>query len=450
MRVVVVGAGYVGLVSASCLSDFGADVVCVEANGERLTELRNGRIPFHEPGIASLVKRNVEAGRLAFEESMETSVGNADVVFIAVGTPMGRRDGMPDLSDVKTVSRQIAQALTLKQRTVVAMKSTVPVSTARMVEEIIAEERPDMEPGKHFDVASNPEFLREGTAIEDFMKPDRVVLGVNSDHAKDVLCRLYQTLSLREVPIVIANRETSELAKYVTNSFLAMKITYVNEIADLCEAMGTDITAVTKILGMDRRIGPLFLHPGPGYGGSCLPKDTVALKHMANDAGAPAAIVSAAIDSNQRRREAIADRVESAFGGDIANKRIAVLGLTYKPDTDDMREAASLVAVPSLVAMGVNVVAYDPVGMNNAGGMPEFERVAFASSATEAIAGSEAVLILTEWREFRGISPEEYRKAMAGRVIVDMRNLYNPHAMKQAGLEYWCCGSAPVEGGKAE
>lgn len=449
MRVVVVGAGYVGLVSAACFADFGADVVCVEANGERLADLRSGRIPFHEPGLAGLVKSNVESGRLAFEECMEMSVEDADIVFIAVGTPMRSGDGKPDLADVATVSRQVAQALSPKKRTVVAMKSTVPVGTARKVEGLIVGERPELVPGVHFDVASTPEFLREGTAIENFMRPDRVVLGVESDHAKEALCSLYQTLSLREVPIVTTSRETSELAKYVTNSFLAMKITFVNEISDLCEAMGTDIQAVTKILGMDRRIGQLFLHPGPGFGGSCLPKDTLALQHMSSESSVPTSLVSATINSNQRRVDAIADRVEAAFRGEIAGKRIAVLGLTYKSDTDDMREAASVTIVPKLVAKEANVVAYDPVGMGNAGSMPEFKRVAFASSALEAIAGSDGVLILTEWREFRGIAADEYRKAMAGRVIVDMRNLYNPRAMKQAGLEYWCCGSVPADGEKA-
>ncbi len=442
MPIAMIGAGYVGLVSAACFSEFGTKVVCVEADEGRLGMLREGGIPFYEPGLASLVSRNVEAERLLFSGDLEDAVSASNLVLIAVGTPMRREDGNADLSHVTSATAAIARALPGDRRTVVATKSTVPVGTARSIESAIAEVRPDLTPGEDFDVASNPEFLREGTAIGDFMRPDRVILGVNSEHARNLLSDLYRPLSLRDVPILSTDRETAELVKYATNGFLATKIAFINEIADICEKIGADVKDVARGLGMDRRIGSKFLHPGPGFGGSCLPKDAAALAETARGQGVRSRIVEAVLESNASRKMAVADRLAAALYGRIRSQTVAVLGLTFKPETDDLREAPSRTVLPELIRRGAFVRAYDPIGMEAAKRIPEFSGVEFADTAQTAMSGADALLILTEWNEFRGIAPNLIRQCLRQPVVVDMRNIYDAHAMRSAGLEYHAVGLA--------
>ncbi len=428
MRIAMVGAGYVGLVTGSCFSEFGTDVVCVDKDADRIRALRQGDMPIFEPGLDDLVARNVDAGRLSFTTDLEEAVGEADVVFIAVGTPSRRGDGHADLSFVFEAAREVAAAV--RGYTVLVTKSTVPVGTGARVAEIAGQLRPDTE----IDVVSNPEFLREGAAIEDFMRPDRVVIGAETDRARAAMQELYRPLFLRETPILFTDRETAELTKYAANAFLAVKITFINEIADLCERVGADVQDVARGMGLDRRIGDKFLHPGPGYGGSCFPKDTLALTRTASDAGAPVRLVETAAAVNENRKRAMTGRVMEALGGDAAGKTVAVLGLAFKPNTDDMREAPSLELVPALQAAGAAVRAYDPQAMATAG--PLLPGVTWCADVYEAAAGADCAVLLTEWNEFRGVNLDRLRAAMAAPAIVDLRNVYKPAEMAAAGFAY--------------
>jgi len=440
MRVAMIGAGYVGLVSGACFSEFGVDVVCVESDAARLDSLNEGRVPIYEPGLDALVASNVAAGRLRFTDDLPGAVDGADAVFIAVGTPSRRGDGHADLSYVRAAARDIARALT--GRTVVVTKSTVPVGTGAEIETIIAETRPELRAGVDFDVVSNPEFLREGSALDDFMRPDRVVVGAVTDYARNVMRALYRPLFLRETPVVFTSRETAELTKYAANAFLATKITFINEIADLCEATGADVQDVARGIGLDGRIGAKFLHAGPGFGGSCFPKDTLALLQTARALGVPARIVEAVVEVNEARKRAMADKVIAACGGSVAGKTIAVLGLTFKPNTDDMRDAPSLVIVPALRAAGATVRVFDPVGMDEARKL--LDDVTWGESAYEIMDGADALVIITEWNEFRALDLGRVKAALRAPVMIDLRNIYSPAEMRAAGIAYTGVGRAPV------
>ncbi len=428
MRIAMVGAGYVGLVTGACFSEFGTDAVCVDRDADRIERLRQGEMPIYEPGLGDLVARNVDAGRLSFTTDLEEAVGEAEVVFIAVGTPSRRGDGHADLSFVFEAAREVAAAV--RGYTVLVTKSTVPVGTGARVAEIVGQMRPDAE----IDVVSNPEFLREGAAIEDFLHPDRVVIGAETDRARDAMRELYRPLFLRETPILFTDRETAELTKYAANAFLAVKITFINEIADLCERVGADVQDVARGMGLDRRIGDKFLHPGPGYGGSCFPKDTLALTRTAADAGARVRLVETAAALNEDRKRAMAARVLEALGGSAAGRTVAVLGLAFKPNTDDMREAPSLELVPALQAAGVAVRAYDPQAMETAGSL--LPGVTWCADAYEAAAGADCAVLMTEWNEFRGVDLDRLSAVMAAPVLLDLRNVYKPAEMAAAGFAY--------------
>ena len=441
MRIGMVGVGYVGLVSGACFSEFGVDVVCVDTDEERIAALRAGEIPIFEPGLDALVESNVAAGRLTFTTDLGDAVRGSDAVFIAVGTPSRRGDGHADLSYVYKAAEQIAECLD-DTYTVVVTKSTVPVGTGREVEAIIRRVRPDAQ----FDVASNPEFLREGSAIEDFMRPDRVVIGTGSDRATEVVRALYRPLYLRETPTVITSLESAELIKYAANTFLATKITFINEIADLCEKVGADVQDIARGIGLDGRIGRKFLHAGPGYGGSCFPKDTLALVQTAKLAGAPMRVVETVVAVNDARKERMVEKITQACGDSVAGKTIAVLGLTFKPNTDDMRESPSLEIVPGLIAAGASVRAFDPQGMNEAKQL--LNGVAWCDDAYSAMEGAHCLAIVTEWNEFRALDFARARSLMAEPVLVDLRNIYHPDEMQKAGFRYHSVGR-PAAGGAA-
>lgn len=432
MRIAMVGTGYVGLVSGACFSEFGTDVVCVDKDAAKIARLEKGEIPIFEPGLDVLVANNRAAGRLSFTTDLAAAVAEADAVFIAVGTPTGRTGGEADLSYVYDAAREVAGAL--QGYTVVVNKSTVPVGTGREVQRVIAEANPEAD----FEVASNPEFLREGAAINDFMRPDRVIIGAESERSQEVMRALYRPLYLIETPILFTTLETAELTKYAGNAFLATKITFINEIADLCEKVGANVHDVARGIGLDGRIGRKFLHAGPGYGGSCFPKDTVALVHTAQKAGSPMRIVETVADINDRRKKAMAGRVIEACGGSVTGKTIAVLGLTFKPNTDDMREAPSLEMVPALQAAGATVRAFDPEGMDQA--EPMLPDVQWCQNAYEAMTGADAVAIVTEWNEFRGLDLERVKGALKAPVMIDLRNIYNPQDMVAAGFDYSSVG----------
>jgi UDPglucose 6-dehydrogenase len=434
MRIAMIGTGYVGLVSAACLSEFGHDVVCVDKDAAKIAGLNAGKVPIFEPGLDEVVATNVKAGRLAFTSDLAAAVPGADAVFIAVGTPSRRGDGHADLSFVFGVAEEIAAAL--DGYTVVVTKSTVPVGTGRKVEDIIRKLRPATD----FDVASNPEFLREGSAIEDFRRPDRVIVGCETDRARAVIKEIYRPLYLHETPIVFTSRETSELIKYAANAFLATKITFINEMADLCEKVGADIQDVARGIGLDGRIGSKFLHAGPGFGGSCFPKDTLALLKTSQDSGAPARIVGTVVDVNDDRKKKMADKIVQAFGG-VSGKTVAVLGLTFKPNTDDMRDAPSLVIVPILQAAGARIRGYDPEGMAEAKKLLNIE---LCGDAYEAISGADGVVILTEWNEFRALDLGRLRGLLTQPLMVDLRNIYRPSHMAEAGFTYVSVGRATV------
>ncbi|HEY1934644.1 MAG TPA: UDP-glucose/GDP-mannose dehydrogenase family protein [Acetobacteraceae bacterium] len=435
MRIAMIGGGYVGLVSGACFAEFGTDVSVVEADPAKLAALNDGRMPIYEPGLEKLVAENVAAGRLTFTADLSAAVRDAEAVFIAVGTPTRRGDGHADLSYVHAAAEQVARALT--GYTVIVTKSTVPVGTGRAIMEIVRAARPDLD----FDVASNPEFLREGNAIGDFMRPDRVVIGAESDRAREVMRQLYRPLYLIEAPIVFTGLETAELTKYAANAFLAMKVTFINEMADLCEKVGADVHDVARGIGLDGRIGRKFLHPGPGYGGSCFPKDTLALVRTAQDFGAPSRLVEATVAVNDARKASMAMRVIAACGGSVRGKTIAVLGLTFKPETDDMRDSPSLAIVSRLMGDGATIRAFDPEGMQQARAVLP-QDVVYCRDALDAAAGADALVLITEWNEFRALSPVRLRDAMRGQVIVDMRNVYDPIAMRQTGFVYHDIGRA--------
>jgi UDPglucose 6-dehydrogenase len=432
MRIVMVGTGYVGLVTGACFSEFGVDVTCVDKDASKIERLNKGGIPIFEPGLDKLVETNVKAGRLHFTTDLAKAVPGADAIFIAVGTPSRRGDGHADLSYVYAAAEEIGRALT--GYAVVVTKSTVPVGTGREVQRRIKAVRPDAQ----FDVASNPEFLREGAAIGDFMRPDRVVIGAESERAREVMRQLYRPLYLIETPIVFTSLETSELIKYAANTFLAAKITFINEVADLCEKVGADVHDVAKGIGLDGRIGKKFLHPGPGYGGSCFPKDTLALVKTAQDYGSPLRIIETVVDINDKRKKAMATRVVAACGGSVKGKTVAVLGLTFKPNTDDMRDSPSLDILPALQEAGAKVIAYDPEGMHEAKAM--LPGVELANDAYSAMDGADCALIITEWNEFRALQLDRVKKLLKKPVIVDLRNCYAPADMKAAGFEYTSIG----------
>ncbi|MSP51261.1 MAG: UDP-glucose/GDP-mannose dehydrogenase family protein [Alphaproteobacteria bacterium] len=436
MRVAMIGTGYVGLVSGACFSEFGLDVTCVDKDRTKIAALIAGSVPIYEPGLADLIASNVEAGRLSFTTDLAPAVAAADAVFIAVGTPSRRGDGDADLTYVYAAAEEIAAAI--DGYTVVVTKSTVPVGTGREVERIFRKARPDAA----FDVASNPEFLREGSAINDFIRPDRVVVGTESERARDVLRRIYRPLFLNETPVLFTSLETAELIKYAANSFLATKVMFINEIADICENVGADIQLVARGIGLDGRIGSKFLHAGPGYGGSCFPKDTMALTSIARRAGARSRIVEAVVAGNMARREAMAERIVAACGGSVAGKTIAVLGLTFKPNTDDMREAPSLSIVPALQRAGATVRAFDPEGMREAKAV--LSDVVWCEGAYEAMTGADALAILTEWNEFRALDLERARGLLSNPILVDLRNIYRPDEVSAAGFDYYSIGRPSV------
>jgi UDPglucose 6-dehydrogenase len=432
MRIAMIGTGYVGLVSGACFSEFGVEVVCVDKIAAKIERLKRGEMPIYEPGLDGLVASNVRAGRLSFSTDLKSAVEGADAVFIAVGTPSRRGDGHADLTYVYDAAREIAEAL--DGYTVVVTKSTVPVGTGDEIERIIHETRPDAD----FDVVSNPEFLREGSAINDFMRPDRVVIGTESDRAKEIMRQLYRVLYLIETPIIFTTRTTSELVKYASNAFLATKITFINEMADLCEKIRADVHDVARGIGLDGRIGRKFLHAGPGYGGSCFPKDTLALVRTAQDAGSPVRIIETVVDINTRRKAKMAERIIAACDGEVTGKTIAVLGLTFKPNTDDMRDSPSLDIVPALQKAGATVRVFDPEGMSEA--KPLLNGVTWCENAYETMADADVLAILTEWNEFRALDLQRVKALLKRPVVVDLRNVYNPQEMAEAGFQYTCVG----------
>jgi UDPglucose 6-dehydrogenase len=427
----MIGTGYVGLVSGACFADFGHVVTCIDKDAGKIERLERGEIPIFEPGLDDLVARNVQAGRLLFAVDPAEAVRSAEAVFIAVGTPSRRGDGHADLSYVYAAAEEIGGLI--DGFTVVVTKSTVPVGTGDEIEEILKRVRPDGE----FAVVSNPEFLREGAAIEDFKRPDRVVVGTGDDRARKVMSELYRPLNLNETPLLFTSRRTSELIKYAANAFLAMKITYINEMADLCETLGADVQQVARGIGLDNRIGSKFLHAGPGYGGSCFPKDTLALVRTAADAGSPVRLVETTVEVNKARKKAMADKVVKALGGDVQGKTVGILGLTFKPNTDDMRDSPSLDIVPALQALGARVQAYDPEGHE---AKKMLEGVDFKDGPYEAAAGADVLVIITEWDQFRALDLERVKGLMKRTLVVDLRNVYRPAEMAAHGFEYWSIG----------
>jgi UDPglucose 6-dehydrogenase len=432
MRIVMIGTGYVGLVSGACFSDFGHQVCCVDKDADKIAALLEGRIPIFEPGLDELVAKNVVAGRLTFTLDLVEALPGADAVFIAVGTPSRRGDGHADLSYVHAAAREMAPHL--EAGSVVVTKSTVPVGTGDEVERIIREVRPDLE----FSVASNPEFLREGAAIEDFKRPDRVVIGVNDEHAAGVLHEIYRPLLRNETPLLSMARRGAELTKYAANAFLATKIGFINEIADLCEKVDADVHDVARGIGLDSRIGPRFLQPGPGYGGSCFPKDTLALLKTAQDSEASLRIVEAVVASNDHRKRSMGRKVVHALGGNAQRKVIALLGLTFKANTDDMRDSPALAIVRTLQDAGASVRAYDPEGMDQARKL--LEGVTYCIDAYEAMDGADAAVIATEWDDFRALDFERAGELLRQKVLVDLRNLYDREDIERLGFQYWAVG----------
>jgi UDPglucose 6-dehydrogenase len=445
MKITVIGAGYVGLVSAACFSDFGYEVTCVDRDARKVAALENGKIPIYEQGLEPVVASNRQAGRLTFTEDLKGAVASADVVLIAVGTPTREGDDAADLSYVYAAGEEIARAM--KGYTVIVTKSTVPVGTAARLREIIAKARPDCD----FDVASNPEFMREGSAVEDFQRPDRVVIGVNSERAEKVLRQLYRPLTAKNVPLVVASCEAAEVIKYAANTFLATRIAFVNQLADLCEKVGADVQDVARGMGLDKRIGLQFLNPGPGFGGSCFPKDTRALAHTARQHGSPFTIVENVIGSNETRKRALADRIQQAAGGTLKDKKIALLGIAFKAETDDIRDAAALTVIPELQKRGAAIAAFDPVAMEN--GRQAFQSVQWCADAYSAAIGADAVVILTEWNVFRGLDLKRLARDMRAPVMVDFRNLFTVSDVKDSGLAYHSIGRPsilPAEAAKAD
>jgi UDPglucose 6-dehydrogenase len=433
MKIVMIGTGYVGLVSGACFSEFGFDVTCVDKDEKKIAKLHKGDIPIYEPGLDELVGRNYAAGRLSFTTDLGSAVAQADTVFIAVGTPTRRGDGHADLSYVHAAAAEIAAHL--DGYTVIVTKSTVPVGTGQQVSDIVRKTRPDAD----FDVASNPEFLREGSAINDFMRPDRVVVGTSSERAVDVMRQLYRPLFLIETPILFTSLETAELTKYAANAFLAVKISYINQIADLCEKVNADVHDVAKGMGLDKRIGGKFLHPGPGYGGSCFPKDTLALVKTAELFESDVPIVSGVVSYNSERKQEMAQRVIDAMQGDVAGKKLAILGLAFKPETDDMRESPSIELITELTKKGALITAYDPAAIEEAKQhLPA--SVTYAETTAACLKGADCAVLVTEWNEFRALTPLSFTELMAGNVLVDLRNVYDPSAIRAANILYSSIG----------
>ena len=440
MKIAVIGSGYVGLVSGACFSEFGFEVVCVDQDANKIAQLNEGKIPIYEPELDTLVKNNFARQRLSFTTDLSAAMRGAAAVFIAVGTPSRRGDGHADLSYVYAAAKSIAHEI--RDYTVIVTKSTVPVGTGREVEQIIRATNPSAE----FDMVSNPEFLREGSAIGDFMRPDRVVIGCESERARDVMRQLYRPLFLIETPILFTNLETSELIKYASNAFLAMKISYINQVSDLCDKVGADVYDVARGIGLDGRIGPKFLHPGPGYGGSCFPKDTLALVKTARDANAPISLIETTVEFNDSRKRQMVERIAAALGGSVAGKTVAALGLTFKPNTDDMRDAPSLVILPELLKRGAKVQAHDPVGVEEAKKLMPGLR--YCEDAYDAVTGADVLVILTEWNSYRALDLKRIKTLMKAANIVDLRNIYRPDEVAELGYRYTSLGRpqpAPAE-----
>ncbi len=432
MRITMIGSGYVGLVSGVCFADFGHDVICVDKDTSKIEALRRGEIPIFEPGLEQLVADNVRAGRLSFTTEVEASVAASDVVFIAVGTPSRRGDGHADLSYVYAAAREIAEHV--KDFTVIVTKSTVPVGTGDEVERIVRETNPDADVA----VVSNPEFLREGAAIEDFKRPDRIVIGLNDERARGVMTEVYRPLYLNQAPLLFTSRRTSELIKYAANAFLAMKITFINEMADLCEKVGANVQEVSRGIGLDGRIGSKFLHAGPGYGGSCFPKDTLALAKTAQDYDSPVRLIETTVSINDNRKRAMGRKVIAAMGGDIRGKAIAVLGLTFKPNTDDMRDSPAISIIQTLQDAGATVTGYDPEGMENA--RLVIDNIAYAEDAYGAARDADALVIVTEWNQFRALDFARLKSLMKAPVLVDLRNIYRHDEVTKHGFAYTSVG----------
>ena len=435
MNITIIGTGYVGLVSGTCFAEFGVNVTCVDKDEEKIRNLRKGIIPIYEPGLDELVKKNINQGRLKFEIDLSKSVNRSDAIFIAVGTPSRKKDGHADLSYVYAVAEEIAK--NLKNFSVIVNKSTVPVGTGENVSKIIKKINPNLK----FDVASNPEFLREGSAINDFMRPDRVVIGCKSEKAKNILKELYRPLYLLETPIIFTNRETAELIKYAANSFLATKITFINEISNLCEKVGANVNDVSIGIGLDGRIGKKFLHPGPGYGGSCFPKDTLALVKTAQDHKSPLGLIENVVESNDKRKRSMHKRILNSIGK-RKKKVICILGLTFKPNTDDMRDSPSLEIIPALIKNKCDLKVFDPEGMKEAKEcFKEYsDKIFWCKDSYEASKGSDALVILTEWNEFRALDLKRLKKLLNRPLIIDLRNIYNPLELKSLGFEYFSLG----------
>jgi UDPglucose 6-dehydrogenase len=441
MRIAMIGTGYVGLVSGACFSEFGVSVTCVDKDADKIARLQRGEVPIYEPGLDQLVAVNKAAGRLAFTTDLKAALDGAEAVFIAVGTPSRRGDGHADLSYVFAAAAEIAETLAElpANRTVVVTKSTVPVGTGRRVEHILSLRLP----AGSYDVASNPEFLREGSAIQDFMRPDRVVIGTDSEHARAVLRALYRPLYLLETPVLFTTIETAELIKYAANAFLATKITFINQVADLCETVGADVQDVARGIGLDGRIGRKFLHAGPGFGGSCFPKDCSALVRTAEEAGRPLTMIERVLEINDSRKRHMAERIVAACGGNVVGKTIAVLGLTFKPNTDDMRDSPSLAIVPALREAGATIRAFDPEGMAEAKKLlPDIE---YCEDAYDTMTGADALVLLTEWNEFRALDLARVREVLRQPVVIDLRNIYQPQEMTDAGFAYHSIGRAAAE-----
>lgn len=434
MKVVMVGTGYVGLVTGTCFSDFGHTVVCVDKNQEKIDGLKKGVLPIYEPGLDGLIEKNVKAGRLSFSTDLAESMMNADAVFIAVGTPARKDNGHADLSFVYAAAEEIGRAM--KRYTVVVDKSTVPVGTAREVQEIIEKTNPKAD----FDVVSNPEFLREGSAIGDFSHPDRIAIGVETDRAKDVMMRLYAPLTNQGYPMIVTTRETAELIKYAANAFLAMKITYINEIADLCEKCHADVKDVSKGIGLDTRIGTKFLNPGPGYGGSCFPKDTLALLKTARSFERPVSLIETTVLVNDARKKKMGQRILDICEGDVNGKKIAVLGVTFKANTDDMRDAPSLTILPALKEAGAVLTVYDPQGLKEAQRLFGMDFATWTSDMYAALKDADVAVVLTEWDEIKALDLDQAKMLMSGNRLIDLRNLFEPREVSAAGLKYYGIG----------
>lgn len=432
MKIAIIGAGYVGLVSGACFSEFGFDVVCVDQDAHKIDQLKLGKMPIYEPGLEALVKSNMSRKRLSFTTNLSEAVRDASVIFIAVGTPSRRGDGHADLSYVYAAAETLAQEI--KDDTVIVTKSTVPVGTGRKVAEIMRK----VNPKAKFDIASNPEFLREGSAIGDFMRPDRVIIGCETDAARATMRQLYRPLFLIETPILFTSLETAELIKYASNAFLAMKISFINQIADLCDQVGANVTDVSRGIGLDGRIGAKFLHPGPGYGGSCFPKDTLALLKTAREAHAPLSLVEASVTYNDRRKVQMADRIATALNGNLKDKIIAVLGLTFKPNTDDMRDAPSLVIIPELQKRGAKIQAHDPIGMDEA--RKYLSNVHYYEDPYASMTDADIVVLMTEWNSYRALDLVRVKKLLKSPIIVDLRNIYRPDEMADLGFNYISLG----------